>query len=106
MRGVINQVLPTPEEEALARMPGEETPKIKIQTPTGAGLAEDLPRPGGEEGFLRSLFEFTRSAQQHPDRSIALAARRWERSLRFRVAVTRQQQQRRRPLAAGQPSLN
>lgn len=83
----MNQVVPTPEEEALARM------------------------PQGEQEFLRSLFEFTRSAQQNPDRRIALAARRWERSLRFRVAVTRQQQQRREavcrtPLATRQPSLN
>ena len=44
----------------------------------------------GEEEFLRLLFEFTHSVQLNPDRTIALAAKRWERSLRFRLAVTRQ----------------
>ncbi len=44
----------------------------------------------GEEEFLRLLFEFTESVQLNPDRTIALAAKRWERSLRFKLAVTRQ----------------
>jgi len=62
----MNIVLPTPEEEALAGM------------------------PEGEQRFLQSLFEFTRSAQQNPDRGLAQAARRWEGALRFRLAVSRQ----------------
>lgn len=83
----MNIVLPTQEEEALAGM------------------------PRGERSFLLSLFEFTRSAQQHPDRMIALAAKRWERSLRFRIALTRQRQQRREaahkgPQMTGRPLLN
>ena len=48
------------------------------------------PYQGGEEEFLRLLFEFTHSVQLNPDRTIALAAKRWERSLRFKLAVTRQ----------------
>lgn len=62
----MNIVLPTPKEEALAGM------------------------PDGEQQFLQSLFEFTRNAQANPDRSVALAAKRWERSLRFKLAVARQ----------------
>lgn len=36
------------------------------------------------------LFEFTHSVQSNSDPTIALAAKRWERTLRFRLAVTRQ----------------
>lgn len=61
-------VIPTLEEEALAGM------------------------PSGERQFLQLLFEFTRNAQTNADRSVALAAKRWERTLRFKLAVTRQMQ--------------
>ena len=69
----MNMVTPTQEEEALAGM------------------------PGGEQSFLLALLEFTRSARQNPDREVALAARRREGVLRFKLAGTRQKQHRRAP---------
>ena len=128
--GVMNLLLLTQEEAALAGRPAGKTPNTKIQTPkededtegggleaakvgrweeekrseglgsegpmtqvqdrTQSGLDRVSPQPGGEEEFLRLLFEFTHSVQLNPDRTIALAAKRWERTLRFRLAVTRQ----------------
>ena len=72
---MMNIVIPTPEEEALAGM------------------------PTGERSFLQSLFEFTRSARQNPNREIAQAAKRWEGTLRFKLGILRQQRQRRVVLA-------
>ena len=71
-------------------------PRTLVQDRTQSGLdgggsaTGHSSHPGGEEEFLRLLFEFTESVQLNPDRTIALAAKRWERSLRFKLAVTRQ----------------
>ena len=73
---------PTQEEAALAWTPTEHL--------QGAESHTIHPASQGEALFLESLFAFTRSAQAHPDRSYALAARRWERSLRFKLAVNQQ----------------
>ena len=73
-----------------------ECPMTHVQNRTQSGLdgggsaTGHSSHPGGEEEFLRLLFEFTHSVQLNPDRTIALAAKRWERTLRFRLAVTRQ----------------
>ena len=64
-----------------------QTADTNIQSSDAGGTR---PYQGGEEEFLRLLFEFTHSAQLNPDRTVALAAKRWERTLRFRLAVTRQ----------------
>ena len=71
-------------------------PRTLVQDRTQSGLdgggsaTGHSSHPGGEEEFLRLLFEFTHSVQSNPDRTIALAAKRWERTLRFRLAVMRQ----------------
>ena len=73
-----------------------ECPMTHVQNRTQSGLdgggsaTGHSSHPGGDEEFLRLLFEFTESVQLNPDRTIALAAKRWERSLRFKLAVTRQ----------------
>ena len=90
--GVMNLLLLTQEEAALAGRPEAKVqcPMTNVQGRTQSGLDRVSPHPGGEEEFLRLLFEFTHSVQLNPDRTIALAAKRWERALRFRLAVTRQ----------------
>ena len=72
--------------------PPSDGGKDVVLTPAAGDPDAGGTRPyrGGEEEFLRLLFEFTHSVQLNPDRTIALAAKRWERTLRFRLAVTRQ----------------
>ena len=72
--------------------PPSDGGKDAVLTPAAGDPDAGGTRPylRGEEEFLRLLFEFTHSAQLNPDRTIALAAKRWERTLRFRLAVTRQ----------------
>jgi hypothetical protein len=47
-------------------------------------------QPGGEQLFLESLMEFTRSAKDSPVPEVAAAARRWEGILSFRIQLTKQ----------------
>lgn len=72
--------------------PPSDGGKDAVLTPADANPDAGGTRPylGGEAEFLRLLFEFTHSVQLNPDRTVALAAKRWERSLRFKLAVARQ----------------
>ena len=44
----------------------------------------------GEEQFLESLLQFTRSAKKSQRLDVALAAKRWEGTIAFRIRLTMQ----------------
>ena len=50
----------------------------------------------GEQIFLDSLLEFTRWAKESPVPELAVAARRWEGVIEFRIKLTLQDRERRK----------
>jgi len=77
--GDMNTHYPTQKEEALA------------------GLAH------GDRTLFLALTELARTSKQDPDPAVAAAARRWERTLWFKLRLD-QQRRRRTPCLAGRPA--
>ena len=64
--------------------------------PSATFSASEAEKGMGEQIFLDSLLEFTRKAKESPVAELAVAARRWEGLIGFRIKLTMQDRDRRK----------
>ena len=90
--GVMNTVITTQKEEGLQKQKGTvnaQHPTSSLQAERVSGEPDALPGRG-EQLFLESLMDFTRTAKRSQSPTVARAAKEWEGIIGFRIQVNRQ----------------